>query len=112
MPCLLYYYVCGNHQSTNLKKSFVRMHDLMRTDDATLVSGINQRWRRRRCHISLHAADIGQWSIVWPNWDNITPRAREIMGFIRPEGVLIKALIGSVRVGSVHAELRPDPNST
>ena len=23
-----------------------------------------------------------------------------------------KALIGSVRVGSVHAELRPDPNST
>ena len=24
----------------------------------------------------------------------------------------VKALIGSVRVGSVHTELRPDPNST
>ena len=27
-------------------------------------------------------------------------------------GVVIKALIGSVRVGSVHAELCPGPNST
>ena len=27
-------------------------------------------------------------------------------------GVATKALIGSVRVGSVHEELHPDPNST
>ena len=36
------------------------MHDLMRTDDATLVSGINQRWRTAamRCHINM------QWMSV------------------------------------------------
>ena len=31
---------------------------------------------------------------------------------ILPLCMWIKALIGSVRVGSVHTELRPDPNST
>ena len=32
-------------------------------------------------------------------------------GDVRAEWHLTKALIGSVRVGLVHAELHPDPNS-